>query len=43
MKFAVCVFPGSNCDYDTFYVIRDLLGCEVSFVDHNTGHLEGFD
>lgn len=43
MKFAVCVFPGSNCDYDTFYVIRDLLGEEVSFVDHHTRSLEGFD
>ncbi|MCS6998102.1 MAG: phosphoribosylformylglycinamidine synthase I [Aquificaceae bacterium] len=43
MKFAVCVFPGSNCDYDTYYVIRDLLGQEVRFVDHNTRNLEGFD
>ncbi len=43
MKFAVCVFPGSNCDYDTYYVIRDLLGQEVSFVDHNTKRLNGFD
>ncbi len=43
MRFAVCVFPGSNCDYDTYYVIRDLLGQEVSFVDHTTKSLEGFD
>ncbi len=43
MRFAVCVFPGSNCDYDTYYVIRDLLGQEVSFVDHHTRNLEGFD
>ncbi|MFN4012320.1 MAG: phosphoribosylformylglycinamidine synthase I [Aquificaceae bacterium] len=43
MKFAVCVFPGSNCDYDTYYVIRDLLGQEVSFVDYTTKNLKGFD
>ncbi len=43
MKFAVCVFPGSNCDYDTYYVIRDLLQQEVSFVDHHTRSLAGFD
>ncbi len=43
MKFAVCVFPGSNCDYDTYYIIRDLLGQEVGFVDHNTKKLDGFD
>lgn len=43
MKFAVCVFPGSNCDYDTYYVIRDLLGQEVKFVDYTTKNLESFD
>lgn len=43
MRFAVCVFPGSNCDYDTYYVIRDLLGQEVRFVDHHTHKLSGFD
>ena len=43
MRFAVCVFPGSNCDYDTYYVIRDLLGQEVSFVDYTTRDLKGFD
>ncbi|MFN3598299.1 MAG: phosphoribosylformylglycinamidine synthase I [Aquificaceae bacterium] len=43
MKFAVCVFPGSNCDYDTYYIIRDLLGKEVSFVDYTTKSLQDFD
>ncbi|MCX8059982.1 MAG: phosphoribosylformylglycinamidine synthase I [Aquificaceae bacterium] len=43
MKFAVCVFPGSNCDYDTYYVLRDLLGQEVSFVDYQRRSLQGFD
>lgn len=43
MRFAVCVFPGSNCDYDTYYVIRDILNQEVSFVDHTQKSLKGFD
>jgi hypothetical protein len=25
MRFGVAVYPGSNCDYDTYYVIRDIL------------------
>ncbi|RMH81003.1 MAG: phosphoribosylformylglycinamidine synthase I [Acidobacteria bacterium] len=43
MRFAVCVFPGSNCDYDTYYVIRDVLGKDVSFVDYTVGKLHGYD
>ena len=30
MRVAVCGFPGANCDYDTYYVIRDLM---EDFVD----------
>ena len=29
MKFAVLVFPGSNCDIDMFHAIKDELGEEV--------------
>lgn len=43
MKFGVCVFPGSNCDYDTYYVIRDLLNQEVVFLDHETRRIDGLD
>ncbi len=32
MKFGVAVFPGSNCDYDTYYVIDEVLGKEVKFL-----------
>ena len=28
MKFAVIVFPGSNCDYDAYYVIKKHLKVE---------------
>ncbi len=43
MRFAVCVFPGSNCDYDTYYVIRDVLEKDVEFVDHRTRDLSRYD
>ena len=34
MKFAVIVFPGSNCDVDMFHAIKDELGEEVDYVWH---------
>ncbi len=32
MKFGVAVFPGSNCDYDTYYVIDEILNKPVKFL-----------
>jgi len=32
MKFGVAVFPGSNCDYDTYYVIDEVLNQAVKFL-----------
>ncbi len=43
MKFGVCVFPGSNCDYDTYYVIRDVLERDVRFIYHNETDLKDVD
>lgn len=43
MKFAVIVFPGSNCDVDMFHAVKDELGEEVEYVWHDTESLEGFD
>ena len=43
MRFAVCVFPGSNCDYDTYYVIRDVLEREVDLVFHDQRDLSRYD
>ncbi len=34
MKFAVVVFPGSNCDDDMVYVLRDILGQDVIKIFH---------
>ncbi|MBM7692680.1 phosphoribosylformylglycinamidine synthase [Peribacillus deserti] len=43
MKFAVIVFPGSNCDVDMFHAIKDELGAEAEYVWHSEGSLDGYD
>ncbi|MBV7506260.1 phosphoribosylformylglycinamidine synthase subunit PurQ [Bacillus sp. sid0103] len=43
MKFAVIVFPGSNCDVDMFHAIQDELGEQVEYVWHDAESLEEFD
>ena len=43
MKFAVIVFPGSNCDIDMYHAIKDELGEQVEYVWHDTESLEEFD
>ena len=43
MKFAVIVFPGSNCDYDAYYVIKHQLELEVDFVWHQNSDLSEYD
>jgi phosphoribosylformylglycinamidine synthase I len=43
LKFGVVIFPGSNCDYDTFHVLRDVFGQEAVFLWHKDHDLEGVD
>jgi phosphoribosylformylglycinamidine synthase len=43
MKFAVVVFPGSNCDHDAYHAVRHVLGQEAEFVWHKEGSLKGAD
>ncbi len=43
MKWAVLVFPGSNCDQDMYYAIRDGLGESVEYVWFTETNLERFD
>ena len=43
MKFGVLVFPGSNCDQDTFHVISDIVGKPVVFLWHDSSTLENCD
>jgi phosphoribosylformylglycinamidine synthase subunit PurQ / glutaminase len=34
MRAAIITFPGSNCDYDCYKALTDVLGCEAHFVWH---------
>jgi len=43
VKFAVIVFPGSNCDVDMYHAIKDELGEEVEYVWHDANNLDEFD
>jgi len=43
MKFGVTVFPGSNCDHDTYNVIETIAHQPVTFLWHDSADLQGVD
>jgi phosphoribosylformylglycinamidine synthase len=43
MKFAVVVFPGSNCDHDAYHAARHVLGQDAAFIWHKETSLQGAD
>ncbi len=43
MKFGVLVFPGSNCDHDTYNVIAEIAHQPVTFLWHESSELENCD
>lgn len=43
MKFGVVIFPGSNCDFDTYYVLRDVFNQETTFLWHKDHSLNNVD
>ena len=43
MKFAVVVFPGSNCDHDAYHAAKHVLGQDAEFVWHKDTSLKGAD
>ncbi|MDO8527925.1 MAG: phosphoribosylformylglycinamidine synthase subunit PurQ [Deltaproteobacteria bacterium] len=43
MKFAVIQFPGSNCDQDCLYVLRDILKQEAVLLWHDSADLQNAD
>jgi phosphoribosylformylglycinamidine synthase subunit PurQ / glutaminase len=43
MKFGVLVFPGSNCDHDTYHVIAEIARQPVTFLWHDSEDLGGVD
>lgn len=43
MKFGVVVFPGSNCDHDTYHIISKVIGQPVDFIWHKEENISGYD
>ena len=43
MKFAVIVFPGSNCDHDAYYALKNQFNINVDFIWHKENQLDGYD
>ena len=43
MKFGVVIFPGSNCDQDAYYAVRDVLKQPVEYIWHQETDVSGFD
>jgi phosphoribosylformylglycinamidine synthase subunit PurQ / glutaminase len=43
MKFGVVVFPGSNCDHDTYHVISKVIGQPVDFIWHKEEAIDRYD
>jgi len=43
MKFGVVIFPGSNCDYDTYYVLKEVLNQPTFLLWHKDQDLKGVD
>ncbi len=43
IKFGVVAFPGSNCDEDCVYVLRDVIGCDVKKIWHKEASVGDVD
>lgn len=43
MKFAVIVFPGSNCDQDMYHAVKDVLNEEADLVWYENSNLTNYD
>lgn len=43
LKFGIVVFPGSNCDHDTYYVLRKVMDQDAIFLWHKQTSLEDCD
>jgi phosphoribosylformylglycinamidine synthase len=43
LKFGVVIFPGSNCDYDTLFALKDVLNQDAIFLWHKEHDLKNVD
>ena len=43
MRFGLVTFPGSNCDYDAYHIITEVLGEEATYLWHKDHDVRGSD
>ncbi|HWK90600.1 MAG TPA: phosphoribosylformylglycinamidine synthase subunit PurQ [Longimicrobium sp.] len=43
MKIGVVTFPGSNCDYDCYKAVQEVLGADAVYLWHKEHDLQGVD
>ena len=43
MRFGVVVFPGSNCDHDTYHALKHEMHADVSFLWHKDKDVSRYD
>ena len=43
MKFGVLIFPGSNCEHDTYHTVSKVLGQPAQLIWHQSRDLAGCD
>jgi phosphoribosylformylglycinamidine synthase I len=43
VKFGIVTFPGSNCDYDAYHAVTEVLGEEAVYLWHKDHDLQGSD
>ena len=43
MRFGVVIFPGSNCDADAYYAVKEIVGQDCEYIWHQENQLKGLD
>jgi phosphoribosylformylglycinamidine synthase subunit PurQ / glutaminase len=43
VKAGIIVFPGSNCDHDAYWALRETLDIRAEFIWHRETRVEGYD
>jgi phosphoribosylformylglycinamidine synthase subunit PurQ / glutaminase len=43
VKFGIVTFPGSNCDYDAYHAVTEILSEEAVYLWHKDHDLQGSD
>ncbi len=43
LKFGIVVFPGSNCDADCLWALKDVLNQEAEFIWHESKNIKKYD